>query len=89
MTRRVSETTAQVLTYLLHHPKPVHGYAIHIDVGVASGSLYPILHRLEDRGMLNGYRESNPPSWRPPRIYWELTEPGRVFAKAVVKEANS
>ncbi|WP_203903246.1 PadR family transcriptional regulator [Virgisporangium aliadipatigenens] len=42
------------------------------------GSVYPILERLEREGFVRGYRETEAPSGRPRRRYYELTRDGRL-----------
>jgi PadR family transcriptional regulator len=45
-----------------------------------AGSLYPVLMRLADRGLLETTWESEVPAGRPPRQLYRLTGPGRVLA---------
>jgi PadR family transcriptional regulator len=56
-----------------------HGYDLLVDTGLQSGSLYPILMRLEDRGFLEAVWESGPPTGRPPRHLYRLTADGRAL----------
>jgi PadR family transcriptional regulator, regulatory protein PadR len=42
--------------------------------------MYPILMRLDDRGILETKWESDAPSGRPPRHLYRLTGPGRALA---------
>ena len=69
-------------------PGPLHGYAIaqrirHLSseqLSVEEGSLYPALHRLERRGLLDA-------DWRPSEFnrrakYYRLTARGRAHLKA-------
>ena len=44
-----------------------YGYELGTEVGLKSGSLYPILIRLSDGGLLESRWEASPPSGRPPR----------------------
>lgn len=51
--RRLSDNAATVLLLFLREPeRPRYGREIVLETGIASGSLYPILHRMEDRGFL-------------------------------------
>ena len=54
--------------------------------GLRAGTAYPIMLRLERKGMLDSYWESTSPSFlgRPRRRYYMLTEAGRKFAESVV-----
>jgi DNA-binding PadR family transcriptional regulator len=56
-----------------------HGYDLLVDTGLQSGSLYPILMRLEDRGFLEAVWETGPPTGRPPRHLYRLTADGRAL----------
>jgi PadR family transcriptional regulator, regulatory protein PadR len=59
-----------------------YGYELGAQIGVRSGSLYPILVRLSDRGLLEAIWEPTPPAGRPPRHLYRLTEPGAELAAA-------
>ena len=53
-----------------------YGYELGKETGLKSGSLYPILMRLADRGLLETRWESDPPHGRPPRHLYRLTPAG-------------
>jgi DNA-binding PadR family transcriptional regulator len=53
-----------------------YGYELGQEVGLKAGSLYPILIRLRDRGLLEATWESGPPVGRPPRHLYRLTGAG-------------
>ena len=57
-----------------------HGYALSISTGVKSGSLYPILMRLEDRGLLESKWQPSPHPGRPARRMYRLTAQGNRVA---------
>jgi PadR family transcriptional regulator PadR len=72
--RRISDQTASVLRLFLNRPKTeFFGLEILKDAGLASGSLYPILHRLEERGILESrwepLEDAVASSRRPRRLY--------------------
>jgi PadR family transcriptional regulator PadR len=51
--RRLSDTSAAVLALFLNEPERERfGLDILKDTGIPSGSLYPILHRMEREGLL-------------------------------------
>src|SRR3954454_1715632 len=51
-----------------------HGYDICRETGFASGTLYPILGRLADRGLVETRWEDDPPEGRPRRhLYTRIT----------------
>jgi PadR family transcriptional regulator PadR len=57
-----------------------YGYELGAEVGLRSGSLYPILVRLSDRQLLESAWETAPPQGRPPRHLYRLTASGREYA---------
>lgn len=57
-----------------------HGYELGAEVGLKSGSLYPILMRLAERGLLEAKWEDNPPLGRPARHLYRLTAEGLSVA---------
>jgi PadR family transcriptional regulator PadR len=57
-----------------------YGYDIARQTGLASGTLYPILGRLADRGLLETRWEDDPPEGRPRRHLYRLTAAGAALA---------
>jgi DNA-binding PadR family transcriptional regulator len=57
-----------------------YGYELGQEVGLKAGSLYPILMRLSDRGLLEATWETDPPQGRPPRHLYRLTGAGARLA---------
>jgi len=60
-----------------------YGYELGQEVGLKAGSLYPILIRLGDRGLLEATWETEPPAGRPPRHLYRLTAEGARLAEEV------
>jgi len=86
--RRPSPQTVAVLLAFADDPTAWrYGYELGQEVGLKAGSLYPILIRLSDRGLVESSWESGPPSGRPPRHLYRLTEAGVRLAAAVRAEA--
>jgi PadR family transcriptional regulator PadR len=54
-----------------------HGYDLGTETGLKAGSLYPILVRLADRGLLEAAWEDPAPRGRPARHLYRLTPAGR------------
>ena len=82
-TRRPSPQTAAVLRELASQPAEWrYGYELGQRVGLKAGSLYPILIRLADRGLLEARWEehSGEVSGRPPRHLYRLTSAGRELS---------
>jgi DNA-binding PadR family transcriptional regulator len=74
--RSHSAQTVRVLRTLADDPTSWrHGYDLCVELGLKSGSLYPILIRLADRGLLEASWESGD-SGRRPRHLYRLTADG-------------
>jgi PadR family transcriptional regulator, regulatory protein PadR len=80
--RPPSKQTIGVLLALAVDPtRWRYGYDLATDVRLKSGSLYPILVRLADRGLLETSWEPGVGS-RPPRHLYRLTPTGREYLTA-------
>jgi DNA-binding PadR family transcriptional regulator len=80
-TRRPSAQTVRVLGALAADPTAWrYGYELGAELGMRSGSLYPILVRLSDRELLDATWEPNATEGRPPRHLYRLTERGMEYA---------
>ena len=85
-TRRPSAQTVAVLLALADDPTSWrYGYELCQQVGLKAGSMYPILMRLADRGLLETTWETDVPSGRPPRHLYRLTATGLDMAVAVAR----
>jgi DNA-binding PadR family transcriptional regulator len=74
--RRSSPQTRRLLEALLVDPaRWRHGYDLSQETGLASGTLYPILARLEARGVVAA-------RWEERRHVYRLTGEGIRFARA-------
>jgi PadR family transcriptional regulator PadR len=81
--RPPSAQTINVLTALAADPAEWrYGYDLASEVQLKSGSLYPILIRLADRGLLETSWEPSEGS-RPPRHLYRLTLAGRDYVAAL------
>lgn len=79
---RSSRQTLDILEALLARPNHWHhGYAISRQTSVPSGTLYPILMRLDKLGWLETRWEDSVPQGRPPRHLYRLTGNGREWAR--------
>ncbi|HEU4397234.1 MAG TPA: helix-turn-helix transcriptional regulator [Actinomycetota bacterium] len=79
--RRPSAQTTAVVLALAEQPATWrYGYGLCQQLDLKAGSVYPILMRLADRGLLETTWESEVPAGRPPRHLYRLTGPGRVLA---------
>ena len=79
--RRPSAQTIAVLFALAETPTAWrYGYELCQEVRLKAGSMYPILMRLADRGLLETAWETDAPAGRPPRHLYRLTGPGLEMA---------
>ena len=63
-----------------------HGYELMKETGLMSGTLYPLLMRMTEQGLVEAeWREPTQPG-RPPRHVYRLTAAGIAFAKAAADD---
>jgi PadR family transcriptional regulator, regulatory protein PadR len=87
--RRPSPQTVSVLVALAQDPTGWrYGYDLSQELQLKAGTLYPILMRLADRGLLETAWETDAPHGRPPRHMYRLTGEGCKMA-AELKPAVS
>jgi PadR family transcriptional regulator PadR len=76
-----SAQTLAVLAALCAQPSQWrHGYALARQTGLKSGTLYPILIRLADRGLVEACWQDEPQPGRPRRHLYRLTTDGLAAA---------
>jgi PadR family transcriptional regulator PadR len=66
-----------------------HGYGIARDTGLKSGTLYPVLIRLADRGLVEARWEDEQPVGRPRRHLYRLTPEGLAAAATAFEKVPS
>lgn len=87
--RTLSPQTVAVLLALAADPTTwQYGYVLCRQTGLKAGSLYPILMRLADRGMLETAWEHDAPAGRPPRHLYRLSGQGLDAAVALAAPPN-
>jgi DNA-binding PadR family transcriptional regulator len=64
-----------------------HGYALAKQTGLKSGTLYPILIRLADRGLVEARWQDEPRPGRPRRHLYRLTAGGLAAIAAALNTA--
>jgi PadR family transcriptional regulator, regulatory protein PadR len=85
--RRPSPQTVALVLALAERPTVWrYGYELCQQLDLKAGSVYPILMRLADRGLLETSWESDAPAGRPPRHLYRLTGPGLAFAEALATD---
>ena len=87
--RTPSRQTRDVLAVLLQRPREwLHGYELAKLAALSSGTLYPLLIRLHERGYLDAqWVESDRPG-RPVRHIYRLSPQGVAFARSLDLEAG-
>jgi PadR family transcriptional regulator PadR len=86
---RMSGPTLKLLTLFLENPQEGRsGAAISKATGLGSGTMYPLLQRLEIAKWIKGKWEDVEPSevGRPKRRLYKLTRSGQVEAKKALQE---
>jgi PadR family transcriptional regulator PadR len=88
-TRRPSAQTLAVLTALADEPgRWRYGYDLCTQLGLQAGSMYPILMRLADRGLLETSWETERVPGRPARHLYRLTSTGLAYAETSAASAD-
>jgi len=83
-----SAQTLSVLAVLCGQPSEwQHGYALAKQTGLKSGTLYPILIRLSDRGLVEARWQDEPQPGRPRRHLYRLTAAGLASATGALASA--
>jgi DNA-binding MarR family transcriptional regulator len=65
-----------------------YGFDVIDGTGLRSGTVYPILRRLEDTGLLRSHWEAEPAArleGRPPRRYYQLTGAGAELVREALE----
>jgi PadR family transcriptional regulator PadR len=87
---RYTVQTLAVLAVLCETPAAWrHGYDLAKQTGLKSGTLYPILIRLADRGLLEASWENERPAGRPRRHRYRLTADGLTVAEAAIRAGSA
>jgi PadR family transcriptional regulator, regulatory protein PadR len=80
--RKTSPQAEALLDALLEQPRKwKHGYELSKKIGLKSGTLYPLLIRLSDRGFLESDWQPPDKSGTPPRHVYRLTAKGLETAR--------
>ncbi len=90
--RKRSIQTSQVLQALLDAPAgETYGFGLVKMTGLPSGSVYPILRRLEEEGLLVAREEPIDPTAKRPRyrIFYRLNAEGRREARTATRDRSS
>lgn len=81
----VTPLVREVLRLFLAAPEESRtGYQVMSEVNKPGGTVYPLLRRLEEEGLLEGMDEPSPNPRRPPRRSLKLTVDGLERARLIV-----
>jgi PadR family transcriptional regulator, regulatory protein PadR len=89
MTARVAKV---VRIFLDDRDTPVYGFELVRRTGFPSGSIYPMLARLERARWITSQRESDEDAWtagHPPRRLYQLTAEGAVAAQVALADLTA
>ena len=82
-----AQTLAVLAALCAQQSQWCHGYALARQTGLKSGTLYPILIRLADRGLVEACWQDEPQPGRPRRHLYRLTADGLAVAAAALAGA--
>jgi PadR family transcriptional regulator, regulatory protein PadR len=88
---RLTLSTLSLLRILADsHPHPRYGYELMQQADLKSGTMYPLLARLEHQGYLGSAWEDIDPvaAGRPARRTYRLTPEGQRFAQDALRRAS-
>lgn len=86
---RRSPQTLAVLSALLRRAQAWHyGYDLLKATGLKSGTLYPILGRMQRRGWLEQRWEKSSAPGRPPRHLYRLSRQGKIAMRGLGRQNN-
>jgi len=78
-----------LLTALLLQPRSwPYGYELSKRTGLKSGTLYPLLIRLNDQGLLESKWMEPDTLGKPPRHAYKLSPNGLAFAREIIQPAT-
>ncbi|MBV9550353.1 MAG: PadR family transcriptional regulator [Alphaproteobacteria bacterium] len=84
--RNRSPQTRLLLTVLRENPSAwQHGYELSKATGLKSGTLYPLLIRLQEQGFLEARWEEAERPGKPPRHAYKITTSGKQLAQSLVR----
>lgn len=86
MRLRRTPALIDVLGHLVHEPGPVWGLAVSVATGRPTGTVYPLLVRLEDAGLVVSGWEPGNDRPGPRRRLYTLTGRGWAWAQEVCAE---
>jgi DNA-binding PadR family transcriptional regulator len=87
--RKPTQQTIAVVLALAHEADGwSHGYDLCRRLGLKAGTVYPILMRLAERGQVETAWETDPPSGRPARHLYRLSDAGVALAQELCQSVG-
>lgn len=88
---RLTQATLAVVGVLMaaRQDDRVWGLRLCEEANLGSGTVYPLLERLEKAGIVTSFWEDPPPANRPRRRFYELTDAGRQEVAEAVKARSA
>lgn len=88
--RRPSKQMLSLLAALVMEPSAWrHGYDLMKNTGLSSGTLYPLLMRMTEQGLVKAQWQEPTRLGRPARHAYRLTAAGIALASSIVPEAGT
>jgi PadR family transcriptional regulator len=75
------QTRALLAAFLSHSQSWLHGYDLSKETGLKSGTLYPLLMRLSEQGLMESRWQEPERPGLPPRHIYRLTSSGLALAR--------
>lgn len=85
--KRITKPTRKVLEALLRAKEGIWGLALTKQVNLPTGTVYPILGRLEELGWVDSFWEEASDRSGPRRKYFVLKDEAIIAAEEIVSEA--
>ncbi|WP_315763266.1 PadR family transcriptional regulator [Sphingomonas sp. Y38-1Y] len=70
-------------------PQRLHGYDLMKATGLASGTLYPLMMRMTEQGLVEAEWQAPAQPGRPPRHAYRLTATGLELARSIEDEGRA
>jgi DNA-binding PadR family transcriptional regulator len=81
------QTRALLAAFLDRSQTWLHGYDLSKETGLKSGTLYPLLMRLSEQGLMESRWQEPERPGLPPRHIYRLTSSGLALAREQAREA--
>jgi len=83
------QTRALLAAFLERAQSWLHGYELSKETGLKSGTLYPLLMRLSEQGLMDSRWQEPERPGLPPRHIYRLTSSGLALAREQAREGTA